>query len=222
MVHYGKSIRGKKYPVIAACRRGLICLSLICALIIQPYTVLANDSSAQVDSADASAENNTADPADAAAQNKAADTSEVSRDLKEDRKEEVNDDGMQADSVTSVGGEDNRDSAPEADGIEIKADANANVNSDANANANTDPNANAYANTGVNTGANTSASDDRATVDCEVKQDSVTEADGSEDNAVSDVNTNADEEVPGDGMTGDDRIHFIAEPGQTNQRGRKR
>ena len=39
-------------PVVATCKRGLACLSLICTLQMLPQTVLANDTAAQVNPTD--------------------------------------------------------------------------------------------------------------------------------------------------------------------------
>lgn len=85
-------------PVVATCKRGLACLSLICALQMLPQTVLANDTAAQVnptdfatqieltdsavqaDPADVAVQ---ADPDDVAAQNNTADSSEATLGLEE-------------------------------------------------------------------------------------------------------------------------------------------
>jgi hypothetical protein len=109
----GSRIRKNKYPIIATCRRGFICLSLICALIIQPHSVLADDSFALEDSADAAEQNNTVDSADSSAN------------IEDDRKEEAGDsDGVPADSMKSAGGEDERDNVPEAGSRDVNADDN--------------------------------------------------------------------------------------------------
>ena len=170
----GSRIRKNKYPIIATCRRGFICLSLICALIIQPYTVLADDSFALEDSADAAEQNNTVDSADSSAN------------IEDDRKEESGDsDGVPADSMKSTGGEDERDNVPEAGSSDVNADDNMaasddeaivdgedtqdsiseedrnDANAEANAEANTVVNADAEAD--ANTDIDTTANDDADT-----------------------------------------------------------
>ena len=174
----GSRIRKNKYPIIATCRRGFICLSLICALIIQPHSVLADDSFALEDSADAAEQNNTVDSADSSAN------------IEDDRKEEAGDsDGVPADSMKSAGGEDKRDNVPEAGSRDVNADDNMaasddeaivdgedtqdsiseedrnDANAEANAEANTVVNADAEAdaNTDINTDIDTTANDDADT-----------------------------------------------------------
>ena len=172
----GSRIRKNKYSVIATCRRGFICLSLICALIIQPHSVLADDSFALEDSADAAEQNNTVDSADSSAN------------IEDDRKEEAGDsDGVPADSMKSAGGEDERDNVPEAGSRDVNADDNMaasddeaivdgedtqdsiseedrnDANAEANAEANTVVNADAEAdaNTDIDTTANDNADTDK-------------------------------------------------------------
>ena len=170
----GSRIRKNKYSVIATCRRGFICLSLICALIVQPHTVLADDSFALEDSADAAEQNNTVDSADSSAN------------IEDDRKEEAGDsDGVPADSMKSAGGEDERDNVPEAGSSDVNADDNMaasddeaivdgedtqdsiseedrnDANAEANAEANTVVNADAEAD--ANTDIDTTANDDADT-----------------------------------------------------------
>ena len=172
----GSRIRKNKYPIIATCRRGFICLSLICALIIQPHSVLADDSFALEDSADAAEQNNTVDSADSSAN------------IEDDRKEEAGDsDGVPADSMKSAGGEDERDNVPEAGSRDVNADDNMaasddeaivdgedtqdsiseedrnDANAEANAEANTVVNADAEAdaNTDIDTTANDNADTDK-------------------------------------------------------------
>ena len=77
-------------PVVATCKRGLACLSLICTLQMLPQTVLANDTAAQVNPTDFATQIELtdsavqaepadvavqADPDDVAAQNNTADSS---------------------------------------------------------------------------------------------------------------------------------------------------
>ena len=170
----GSRIRKNKYPIIATCRRGFICLSLICALIIQPHSVLADDSFALEDSADAAEQNNTVDSADSSAN------------IEDDRKEEAGDsNGVPADSMKSAGGEDERDNVPEAGSRDVNADDNMaasddeaivdgedtqdsiseedrnDANAEANAEANTVVNADAEAD--ANTDIDTTANDDADT-----------------------------------------------------------
>ena len=168
----GSRIRKNKYSVIATCRRGFICLSLICALIIQPHSVLADDSFALEDSADAAAQNNTVDSADSSAN------------IEDDRKEEAGDsDGVPADSMKSAGGEDERDNVPEAGSRDVNADDNMAASDDeaivdgedtqnciseadsneANAEANTDVNAEADVDTDANTDVDITANDNADT-----------------------------------------------------------
>ena len=156
----GSRIRKNKYPIIATCRRGFICLSLICALIIQPYTVLADDSFALEDSADAAEQNNTVDSADSSAN------------IEDDRKEEAGDsNGVPADSMKSVGGEDERDNVPEAGSSDVNADDNM------------------------------AASDDEAIVDGEDTQNCISEADSNEANAEANTDVNAEADVDTDANT---------------------
>ena len=168
----GSRIRKNKYSVIATCRRGFICLSLICALIIQPHSVLADDSFALEDSADAAEQNNTVDSADSSAN------------IEDDRKEEAGDsDGVPADSMKSAGGEDERDNVPEAGSRDVNADDNMAASDDeaivdgedtqnciseadsneANAEANTDVNAEADVDTDANTDVDITANDNADT-----------------------------------------------------------
>ena len=168
----GSRIRKNKYPIIATCRRGFICLSLICALIVQPHTVLADDSFALEDSADAAEQNNTVDSADSSAN------------IEDDRKEEAGDsDGVPADSMKSAGGEDERDNVPEAGSRDVNADDNMAASDDeaivdgedtqnciseadsneANAEANTDVNAEADVDTDANTDVDITANDNADT-----------------------------------------------------------
>ena len=168
----GSRIRKNKYSVIATCRRGFICLSLICALIVRPHTVLADDSFALEDSADAAEQNNTVDSADSSAN------------IEDDRKEEAGDiDGVPADSMKSAGGEDERDNVPEAGSSDVNADDNMAVSDDeaivdgedtqnciseadsneANAKANTDVNAEADVDTDANTDVDITANDNADT-----------------------------------------------------------
>ena len=168
----GSRIRKNKYSVIATCRRGFICLSLICALIIQPHSVLADDSFALEDSADAAEQNNTVDSADSSAN------------IEDDRKEEAGDsDGVPADSMKSAGGEDERDNVSEAGSSDVNADDNMAVSDDeaivdgedtqnciseadsneANAEANTDVNAEADVDTDANTDVDITANDNADT-----------------------------------------------------------
>ena len=168
----GSRIRKNKYPIIATCRRGFICLSLICALIIQPHSVLADDSFALEDSADAAEQNNTVDSADSSAN------------IEDDRKEEAGDsDGVPADSMKSAGGEDERDNVPEAGSRDVNADDNMAASDDeaivdgedtqnciseadsneANAEANTDVNAEADVDTDANTDVDITANDNADT-----------------------------------------------------------
>ena len=168
----GSRIRKNKYSVIATCRRGFICLSLICALIVQPHTVLADDSFALEDSADAAEQNNTVDSADSSAN------------IEDDRKEEAGDiDGVPADSMKSAGGEDERDNVPEAGSSDVNADDNMAASDDeaivdgedtqnciseadsneANAEANTDVNAEADVDTDANTDVDITANDNADT-----------------------------------------------------------
>ena len=168
----GSRIRKNKYPIIATCRRGFICLSLICALIVQPHTVLADDSFALEDSADAAEQNNTVDSADSSAN------------IEDDRKEEAGDsDGVPADSMKSAGGEDERDNVPEAGSSDVNADDNMAASDDeaivdgedtqnciseadsneANAEANTDVNAEADVDTDANTDVDITANDNADT-----------------------------------------------------------
>ena len=168
----GSRIRKNKYSVIATCRRGFICLSLICALIIQPHSVLADDSFALEDSADAAEQNNTVDSADSSAN------------IEDDRKEEAGDiDGVPADSMKSAGGEDERDNVPEAGSSDVNADDNMAASDDeaivdgedtqnciseadsneANAEANTDVNAEADVDTDANTDVDITANDNADT-----------------------------------------------------------
>ena len=168
----GSRIRKNKYSVIATCRRGFICLSLICALIVQPHTVLADDSFALEDSADAAEQNNTVDSADSSAN------------IEDDRKEEAGDsDGVPADSMKSAGGEDERDNVPEAGSRDVNADDNMAASDDeaivdgedtqnciseadsneANAEANTDVNAEADVDTDANTDVDITANDNADT-----------------------------------------------------------
>ena len=168
----GSRIRKNKYSVIATCRRGFICLSLICALIIQPHSVLADDSFALEDSADAAAQNNTVDSAEASAN------------IEDDRKDEAGDsNGIPADSMKSAGGEDERDNVPEAGSSDVNADDNMAASDDeaivdgedtqnciseadsneANAEANTDVNAEADVDTDANTDVDITANDNADT-----------------------------------------------------------
>ena len=168
----GSRIRKNKYPIIATCRRGFICLSLICALIVQPHSVLADDSFALEDSADAAEQNNTVDSADSSAN------------IEDDRKEEAGDsDGVPADSMKSAGGEDERDNVPEAGSSDVNADDNMAASDDeaivdgedtqnciseadsneANAEANTDVNAEADVDTDANTDVDITANDNADT-----------------------------------------------------------
>ena len=168
----GSRIRKNKYPIIATCRRGFICLSLICALIIQPHSVLADDSFALEDSADAAAQNNTVDSAEASAN------------IEDDRKDEAGDsNGIPADSMKSAGGEDERDNVPEAGSSDVNADDNMAASDDeaivdgedtqnciseadsneANAEANTDVNAEADVDTDANTDVDITANDNADT-----------------------------------------------------------
>ena len=168
----GSRIRKNKYPIIATCRRGFICLSLICSLIIQPHSVLADDSFALEDSADAAEQNNTVDSADSSAN------------IEDDRKEEAGDsDGVPADSMKSAGGEDERDNVPEAGSSDVNADDNMAASDDeaivdgedtqnciseadsneANAEANTDVNAEADVDTDANTDVDITANDNADT-----------------------------------------------------------
>ena len=168
----GSRIRKNKYPIIATCRRGFICLSLICALIIQPHSVLADDSFALEDSADAAEQNNTVDSADSSAN------------IEDDRKEEAGDsDGVPADSMKSAGGEDERDNVPEAGSSDVNADDNMAASDDeaivdgedtqnciseadsneANAETNTDVNAEADVDTDANTDVDITANDNADT-----------------------------------------------------------
>ena len=168
----GSRIRKNKYSVIATCRRGFICLSLICALIVRPHTVLADDSFALEDSADAAEQNNTVDSADSSAN------------IEDDRKEEAGDsDGVPADSMKSAGGEDERDNVPEAGSSDVNADDNMAASDDeaivdgedtqnciseadsneANAEANTDVNAEADVDTDANTDVDITANDNADT-----------------------------------------------------------
>ena len=168
----GSRIRKNKYSVIATCRRGFICLSLICALIVRPHTVLADDSFALEDSADAAEQNNTVDSADSSAN------------IEDDRKEEAGDiDGVPADSMKSAGGADERDNGSEAGSSDVNADDNMAVSDDeaivdgedtqnciseadsneANAKANTDVNAEADVDTDANTDVDITANDNADT-----------------------------------------------------------
>ena len=53
----------KQYPVIATCRRGLVCLGLICALQVQPLTILAEGSIAQTELTDSAVQTELTDAA---------------------------------------------------------------------------------------------------------------------------------------------------------------
>ena len=180
--------RKNKFPVSLICRRGFICLSLICALIIQPYTILADDSFAQADSADTAAQNNTADSAhsaDVAAQDKAADSAaqdnaadsvhdaaqdnaadsaEASANIEDNRKEEAGDsDGVPADSMKSIEDGEDRDNVPEAGSSDVNADAISNVDANVEANVEANAKAEADANAKANSDANTEAEADANT-----------------------------------------------------------
>jgi hypothetical protein len=102
--------RKKKSPINMAWRRGFVCLSLICVLLVQPLTVLADGSLAQAGRTDSAEQ---ADPADAAAQNNTADPAPATEGLSENLTGKA-DDSTPADDTPSPEGEGTKHSVREA------------------------------------------------------------------------------------------------------------
>ena len=134
-------------PVVATCKRGLACLSLICTLQMLPQTVLANDTAAQVnptdfatqieltdsavqaESADAAVQADPADvavqadPDDVAAQNNTADSSEATLGLEEAGRDDADVNSAASDDAESHESEGKKDNALEAGANDASAAA---------------------------------------------------------------------------------------------------
>ena len=214
-----KSQKSKnKSPVNATRRRGFICLSLICALLIQPQNILAADSFAQANPTNSFAQ---ANPADASTQNNTSDPAEDSEGFKEDRKEETRDgDDVTADIAAPVANEGDRDSVPEAGGSDADVTADtadsedaASVEgigtqdsvpedgvSDANDNADASTESNADVNANINANANTKANPESNAAALDVAKT------GGDALTGDDVTAGDDELTGGDALTGDDVI----------------
>ena len=104
--------RKKQSHVIATWRRGLVCLGLICALQVQPLTVLADGSLAQVDLTDSAVQVN---PTDATTQDNITDSAPVSEGIPEDLMGKA-DDSTPADDAASLVSEDTKNSVPKDSG----------------------------------------------------------------------------------------------------------
>ncbi len=104
--------RKKQSHVIATWRRGLVCLGLICALQVQPLTVLADGSLAQADLTDSAVQVN---PTDATTQDNITDSAPVSEGIPEDLMGKA-DDSTPADDAASLVSEDTKNSVPKDSG----------------------------------------------------------------------------------------------------------
>ena len=125
-------------PVVATCKRGLACLSLICTLQMLPQTVLANDTATQVNPTDFATQIELtdsavqaepadvavqADPDDVAAQNNTADSSEATLGLEEAGRDDADVNSAASDDAESHESEGKKDNALEAGANDASAAA---------------------------------------------------------------------------------------------------